>query len=265
MVAEPLALDSGMARISKESDIKSISDESRIVIYTVDMTVAVKDPVNSMEFVSGLAAEFGGFVVNSNIYYGNQVDSRRDGTSDYLPEVYVALRVEANRLDEAISRIEDTGVVQGLSRSGQDITAEYTDIDSRLRNVMAAERQLLELMLEADSTESTMDVFRELTRVREQIEVLQGQKMYYEQASEFAYINVRIIPDPNRQPVDVLRWNAMATFKNAIESMIGGLQWVGDALIYLVVAVSPVLIVVFVPVYFLTRFVRRSIKSRRSK
>ena len=47
--------------------------------------------------------------------------------------------------------------------------------------------------------------------------------------------------------------------------MVGGLQWVGDALIYLVVAVSPVLIVVFMPLYFMAKLVRRLIEANKSK
>ena len=234
-----------------------------MVIYSVDMTVAVEDPIDSMEFVSRLATEFDGFVVNSNIYYADSIGGERNRLSNVSPEVYVAIRVVANRLDEAIAMIEDSGVVHSLSRSGQDITREYTDVDSRLGNMLAAEKELLELMKQAESTESIVDVFREITRVREQIEVLKGQKIYYEQASELAFIGVRFIPDPGRQPVRIFGWDALATFKSAIESLFYGLQWLGDIVIYLVVALIPIGLIVVVPIYFVSRLVRRIIAARR--
>ena len=244
-------------------DFESVGHSSRMVVYSVDMTVAVTDPIDSMEFVSRLATEFDGFVVNSNVYYADSVEGDRNRLNNISPEAYVAIRVMANRLDEAIDMIGDSGVIQSLSRSGQDVTREYTDVDSRLRNMMAAENQLLELMTQAVSTESMVDVFREITIVREQIEVLEGQKRYYDQASELAFIGVRFIPDPGRQPVRLLGWDALATFKSAIEVLFGGLKWLGDMAIYLVVTLIPIGLIVIVPIYFIGRVVRRKIVVRK--
>jgi len=259
----PSNLESELSESKSALELESVRHSSRMVVYSVDMTVAVAEPIGSMEFVSKMATEFDGFVVNSNIYYADSVESDRSRLNNMSPEVYVAIRVMANRLDEAIDMIGDSGIIQSLSRSGQDITSEYTDVDSRLRNMRAAENQLLQLMTQAVSTESMVDVFREITIVREQIEVLEGQKRYYDQASELAFIGVRFIPDPGRQPVRLFGWDALATFKSAIEVLFSGLKWLGDMAIYLVVTLIPIGLIVIIPIYFIGRFVRRKIAVRR--
>jgi len=55
--------------------------------------------------------------------------------------------------------------------SGQDVTGEVNDLESKLRNSQAAEAQLLELMDKAASTEDVVEIFRELKTVREEIEI----------------------------------------------------------------------------------------------
>ena len=69
------------------------------------------------------------------------------------------------------------------STTGQDVTEQYTDLDSQLRNLEASEAQLLELMKQAGTVEEILKVQQELTNTRGQIEQIKGQMQYLEQSS----------------------------------------------------------------------------------
>ena len=54
-------------------------------------------------------------------------------------------------------------------------TAEYTDLQSRLRNLEAAEAQLVNIMDGATKTEDVLSVFNQLVYIREQIQKVFAQ------------------------------------------------------------------------------------------
>jgi hypothetical protein len=79
----------------------------------------------------------------------------------------MTIRVPAERLDEALVTIkaETDQPIISENHSSQDVTAEYTDLNSRLTNLQAAEKQLQEIMAEAIKTEDVLSVYSQLVSV----------------------------------------------------------------------------------------------------
>jgi hypothetical protein len=169
-------------------------------------------------------------------------------------------------LDEALDKIK-AGVGEILSEnvSGQDVTREYTDLQSRLRNLEAAETQLQEIMDEASKTEDVLQVYNDLVNVREQIEVIKGQMQYFEQAAALSMISVDITGDEEAQPLQIGGWQPVGVAKDAIEAMVNTLQWLGDVAIWFVLCVLPIGIIVGIPLYFAGRYGLRLRKQRRAE
>jgi len=98
--------------------------------------------------------------------------------------VNIIIRVPAERLDEALDQLIGLAVeVDSESISRQDVTQEYTDLTSRLRNLESAEAQLMTIMDGAVKTEDVLAVYNELVAVQGQIEVIKGQMQYFEQSA----------------------------------------------------------------------------------
>jgi molybdopterin converting factor small subunit len=154
----------------------------RMVIRSAYMALVVEDVSDSLAKITDLADAFGGYVVNSDI--------REDQNRLYAS---VSFRVDANRFNEALQALRDLAVdVRSESTSGQDVTEEYIDLDARLRNLQASEAQLLELMQQAGDVSEILDVQRELTDTRGQIEQIKGRLQYLEQSSNLALFNVSL-------------------------------------------------------------------------
>ncbi len=240
------------------------SSVERLVIKNASLSVAVADPVASMDAISLMAEEMGGFLVGSNMY------KYQLSTGVEVPRASITIRVPSERLDEAMTKIKamaadpKTGVLNE-SVSGQDVTAEYTDSKSRLKNLQAAEEQLVELLDSAKDLQYTLEIFRELTSIRGQIEVLQGQIKYYEEAAALSSIAVDLVGEESLQPIEIGGWKPKGIAKDAIQALIKALQGLGTALIWFGLYCLPFLIPLGVGVYFLVKGIRKARAKRKAR
>ena len=231
----------------------------RMVIKNADLSIVVEEPLDKMASIVAMAEEMGGFVVSSNVWQTTLSNGSK------VPHAAITIRVPAERLDEALDLIKaGVGEITRENVSGQDVTSEYTDLQSRLRNWEATEAKLQEIMDEAQDTEDVLDVYNELSRVRENIEIITGQMQYYEQAAALSMVTVDITGDEEAQPIQIGGWKPGGVAKDAIETMIDTLQWLGDALIWVGLCVLPIGIIIGIPLYFAGRSVLRLRKRRKA-
>lgn len=235
-------------------------DVERVVIKNADLSLVVTDPASAMETISQMADEKGGFVVNSNVYKVTSSSGKE------LPAATLTIRVPAEKLDETLAEIkalvEDADVdILSESVSGQDVTSEVTDLESRLRNLQQAEAQLLEIMDNATDTEDVIAVFQELTTIREDIEVLQGQLQYYQESAKLSAISITLQAKEAVAPITIGGWRPSLTLQRAAQALVNGLKFLANALIWIVIFVAPIALVIGLPVYFIVK----ASKKRRLK
>ena len=231
-------------------------DAGRIVIKNADISIAVAEPAQAMEAIGAMAEGMGGFVVYSNLY--------KTTTSSGLevPNANITVRVPAEQLESALAQIkalvEDVKVdVLSENVSGEDVTSTVTDLESRLRNLEAAEAQLLEIMENATETEDVISVFRELTSVREEIEVIEGQVKYYRESARLSAVSVFLQAKAALEPITIGGWKPGIEVQKALQALVNGAQRIVDALIWLVLFALPILAIIFLPIYLIVRVIRK--------
>jgi PKD repeat protein len=105
----------------------------------------------------------------------------------------ISIRVDAVYFNAAIQSLRAMAVeVERETTSGQDVTEEYIDLSARLNNLEASEAQLLNLMEQAGTVEEILEVQREVTKTREQIEQIKGRMQYLEQSSSTSLIQIQL-------------------------------------------------------------------------
>jgi len=233
--------------VADASTALTAETQARMIIYTVNMELIVKDTAQAMEQIENLAEEMGGFVSSSNSW-----------KDEGLLRARVTLRVPADELDEAVTQIRDLALdVESENRDSQDVTEEFTDLESRLRNLHATEEELLELLKTRQETtgetEAILEVHRYLTEIRGQIEQIQGRMNYLSNLSAMATIEISLTPDALAQPITVGRWQPQGTAKDAVQALIKALQFLINVLIWILIFVVPVLIVILLPLFLVVR------------
>ncbi|MBN2388478.1 MAG: DUF4349 domain-containing protein [Anaerolineales bacterium] len=236
----------------------------RLVIMNADLTIVVADPQTKIDAIVAMAEEMGGFVVSMNVY---QVYAR-DGA--LVPEGYISVRVPASFLDRALSQIKADAVeVRAETRSGQDVTQEYVDLESRLRSLEAAEAELMEIMENSTDTQDVLDVFNQLESYRQQIEIVRGQMQYFEQSAAYSLITVTIIAEETIQPIVIGPWSPKGAANDAIQDLIEFGKGLVEFLIHFFLYTVPVLIVIFGPFVLvgwgIFAAVRRSLRKKAAR
>jgi len=205
-----------------------------------------------------------GYVVSSNL------TKSTNGQGVELPAANITIRVPAESLTNAINQIkgqvkDPTKDVQSENITGQDVTKEYTDLQSQLTNLQQAEAQLKQIMTNATKTEDVLSVFNQLTQIQSQIEVLQGQIKYYQESAALSSVSVNIVAQASIQPLTVAGWQPEGVARNAIQSLIDGLQFLANAAIWAVLFCLPIFIVLAIPAWVIWRLVRRWRHGRKQK
>ena len=164
---------------SSEQPVASLVAQQRIIVRTVDLGLVVEDVTAGIEAATNIARDMGGWLI------GSEHSLKHQGS--------VSVRVPAGSLDDAIDRLRALALeVDYEVANSQDVTDEYVDVKSRLRNLEATETALLALFDRAQKVEDALDVQRELARVQGDIEVMQGRIAFLEQTSAFSLLNVRL-------------------------------------------------------------------------
>jgi ABC-type Na+ efflux pump permease subunit len=236
----------------------------RMVIRTASMKVSVADPAQAMQAVQALANTFGGYVVNSEV--GNNSDS----AGVIYTTSSITIRVPAEKLDEAMAKIRElaadakTGVISE-SVSGQDVTSEYVDSESRLTNLKSAEKQLQALLDKATDLQYTVEIFRQLTEIRGQIEVLQGQMKYLKESAQLSAVSVWFVAEASLKPIEIGGWKPEGAARAALQALINAAQGLGTFLIWFAIAWLPFLIPLGLIAYFIIKAILKAKAKRRAE
>jgi uncharacterized protein DUF4349 len=193
------------------------------VVKTAALELRVKDGSFDQRFqeATQIASRFGGFVASSATATGK----RRSGT--------LVIRIPVTQFESALGALSDLGTVGSRRVTGQDVTAQFVDLEARLKNWQAQEAVLLNLMAKANSIADSIRVQQNLQDVQLNIEEIKGQLRVLSDQADFSTINVSVAeagfvaPEPARGSVLQRAWHqAVEGFLGVIAAVVVGLGYV---------------------------------------
>ncbi|MBV9596220.1 MAG: DUF4349 domain-containing protein [Chloroflexi bacterium] len=197
----------------------------RMVIRTAQLTVEVQDMESALAHARAIASQAGGYVSASNTRIERQDDQDRMVAD-------LTLQVRSDAADSAVSDLRGLGKVTSETSGSQDVTDEYVDLDSNLRNLQASETAILKLMDKATQISDVMSLQRELTNVRGQIERIQGRKTYLERRTNMATITLALrLPPLSPTAVTGGTWDPVATAVRGWQASLNLLRGIANVLI----------------------------------
>jgi hypothetical protein len=162
-----------------------------LIIRTANLSLEVKDFQRAYDQAVSICESVGGYVTNSSAEAVEATPT--SGT--------VEIRVPAEAFDRALLRLGKLGVVRSRNLTGEDVTGEVVDLESRLRNKRAEEQQYLEIMNRARRVADIVTVSNELYRVRGEIEETQGRLKYLKSAAAMSAINLSLDENEKAKPL----------------------------------------------------------------
>ncbi|MFT9598328.1 DUF4349 domain-containing protein [Mesobacillus sp.] len=225
----------------------------RMVIYNAEMDIRVINFEKARNALEQKAKAYNGYIVqsNSNRYDGEQ----QSGTMTF--------RIPQEHFHAFLNDAEGLSVqVNNRHVSGQDVTEEYVDLESRLKSKKAVEARLLDFMKQAQKTEDLLKISSDLADVQEQIEQIAGRKKFLENQTALSTVTITLqeneVPFPK---IDNDSLNTWQKIKKQFADNINILLAAGSGIIVFLVGNLPILILVAMIVAAIIYFVRKKTKS----
>lgn len=171
--------------------------QQRKIIFNANIQLVVDEFEGVPKAVSELAKKHGGFIASSNIH-GSEGEPRR---GDWT------LRIPSQNFDTFLDGSKSLGQVRSLSQDSQEVTAEYVDLEARVRNLKAEEERLHKHLDESTrSLKDILEVERQLARVRGEIERIQGRLNVLKDLTSLSTVTLSIeeikdyVPEATEEP-----------------------------------------------------------------
>jgi hypothetical protein len=226
---------------------------SRKIVYTADLDLAVESFDGTPERITALTQEFDGYIARSNMQ--GSAGSPRGGQW--------TLRIPGENFDRFLLAAKGLGEIRRSSSNSQDVSAEYYDIEARIRNRKQEEERLLKhLNTSTNRLDEILTIEREISRVRGEVEQLTGRLNVLHDVSQLATINLRI--DEIRTFVPPAASTYSDRVAQAWFGSLRSLSGLGQAVSIGLVMGAPWLVALGLPVmlpaaFFLRRYRRRSL------
>jgi hypothetical protein len=156
---------------------------SRKIIYDaqVDLLVESVEPV-AKKLVS-LIQDARGYIAEQNI----------TGSPGSLRSIHWKLRIPVEQFDSFVDSVVSLGELERNNRTSNDITEQYYDIEARIKNKKVEEQTLNKILQErSGKLEDVLKIEIELSRVRGEIEQLEGKIRVLENLSSLATLTLNI-------------------------------------------------------------------------
>ena len=215
---------------------------NRKIIYNTDIGLVVQDYKKFENELPALVNAHGGFVASNHTnrrYNDNQ-------SGEWM------IRVPVVQYSSFLSGINALGFAETRNETAQDVTEEYVDIEARIKNKRALEGRVLGILEDrSGKLNEILEIERELSRVREEIERMEGRIRFLKERTSLATITIRCREQQEYQPAaaPTLTSRLGQSFSGSIETI---QRFVANLMVF-VAAVLPWAIVLLAMSYVIHR------------
>ena len=235
--------------------------QDRKVIRQARLELQADNTREAFDRIVELAETAGGFISNATVHpVVNEGDQ---------PAVVMTLRIPSSQLTQTMTSIKaSVEEVISESQGAQDVTEQFIDLEARLTNLTALEVELRALLAEVRQQpeadpDKLLRVFAEISNVRGEIEQIQGQLNYLEDVVSLASLDISLSPTPAVVPIVEDTWRPVEVARDALRSLVSGLQGVAEWGIHFAIFTLPMLILTIgVPLLVLLVLYRQWRKRR---
>lgn len=215
-------LDQGYAAYMYQADESVTKTQSwdRMIIRTATVDMTVKDVAAAVERIKTVTAQQGGYVFSSESHV--QGDYTYATVTVYVPaKDFEQIMPLLKGLDGQVDKVNSENI------TSSDVTEEYTDLQSQMRNLKATEARLLDLQSRATELEDVLAVDRELRTVQGEIETTQGRINFLDKRTSMSTVTMQLSPiaAPPLKPQTL--WQPLEAAANAWDAsleMLGSLS-----------------------------------------
>ena len=211
------------------------------IIYTAYANLETTDLDQSIDTLNGLVEQYGAFLESSSVTGNNLLDIAAGYTDGRCADF--TLRVPKEHYSDFTSALDTVGNVTNLTSDAENITAQYSDVETQVKSYDTQEQRLLEIMAQADTVEDMITLESRLSEVRMEKDRLETQLQNWDRQVDYSTVTIsltevqELTPEPPAEEPTYMEQLGQ-TFMDSV-------HWMGRAAkggVKLLVAVIPVLL-----------------------
>lgn len=198
--------------------------EDRLVVRETQLSLLVEDVRRTSDAIINHVDEQGGYMVNSMI---TQPEEAPYGT--------IVVRIPSEKLRGSMEYFRSLSIkVTSEFISGQDVTDEYEDIESRLATLEKTKARFEEILDQATKIDDILRVQREIINLQSQIDNLKGRQQLLEGTARLAKVTIHLSTDEIALPYTPSEtFRPTVIFKLAWRSLLRNLRKLATSLIWI--------------------------------
>jgi hypothetical protein len=240
------------------SDVRASPYQAgRLILKDGEMDLLVEDTDRAIDQITQIAVDVGGYVVSS--------DTRMRDTYKLAT---LKLGVPSAQFEDVQRRMRALAVqVLNETASGQDVSDEYVDLESRLTNLEATAARIREFLTQAKTVEEALKVNAELSKVEDEIEKIKGRMNFLKDRAAYSTLTIGlepVQPTPTPTPTATVTptptpaiWRPGETVKSATGVLGSAMRGLVELLIWLAVVALPFIVVIGLIVWLVWWLIRR--------
>lgn len=189
-----------------DADAPEVADPlaNRKLITTMNISAETEHFDELMSNVEKQITGLGGYIESSEQwngsynYYGERMNNRN---------AYLTVRIPADKLNAFIAVMEENSNIVSKSKSVEDVTLAYVDLESHKKALLTEQERLLVLMEKAETVEDLITLEDKLANVRYQLESMESQLRTYDNKINYSTIHLDISEVQRLTPeVELTTW-----------------------------------------------------------
>ncbi|MEK3886416.1 DUF4349 domain-containing protein [Bacillus sp. FSL K6-3431] len=259
--SEEVAIQTEMDQGKNFSESEEVADKktneitsNRMIIHQAQLRLNVKNLEKAQLTFEKKVNDYGGYIVESNVYRENE---------DVMSGM-ITVRIPEKHFQQFLKDAEgEAAEVIERNVTGQDVTEQYVDLESRLKSKRVVEERLLDFMSKASKTEDLLKISNDLSTVQEEIEVIVGQLKFLENQTSYSTIDISMQENRVIVPgIDSKNLNTWEKTKKQLATSMNFILTASSGLIVFSIGNLPVILIVLIVGAIIYFSVKRKKKNK---
>ena len=183
------------AKVGETPAPATITQDSRKLVRNAQVELEIISFNEAVQKITAFASEDRGYVATSGSQ--KQANGKLKGQ--------VVAKILPENLDRFLQKVRGLGELKNQTIGTEDVTKAYFDTDARLKNSRVMEQRLIDMLkTKTGKVSDLLQVEKELGRVREEMEKMQGELKYWDSQVQFATVTVSLAEKDMEEPAAFL-------------------------------------------------------------
>jgi len=243
------------------SDSLTIATRSnRLLVKDAEIDLLVKDTDTAIDLATQLVDDVDGYIISSRVWY-------EDWGKDSYKHAVVTIGVPVDQFERTLRRLR--GIAEQVldeNATGEDVTEQYVDLESRLENLEATRDRIRGFLDQTDNVEEALLVNEELSDIEGQIAEVKGKMNYLSDRAAYSTITITLEPEVSALPTPTptptptpVPWTPGESIDNATHVLGQIYRGLFDVAIWVTIVLLPVIGPMILVGWFIWRFLQKRI------